>query len=199
MFHLQQQRFPGVIPGIIPPGVPPSHPFLRLFPQITPEMALGLPQANVQYINNVTSLQNIQVDANYLSNIFGVPISTELQNIVEFIHLNGDYQERTWNFTIALNTAEMKYLNITYTSNNSNLNWSLIHASVAVPQLYTQQRVAKQKWAGDVGKIFGKKKTVYETINIPRGLTPNELQIVTNHLTKAIQSHPNFVGTPLLM
>ena len=159
-------------------------------------MNLVLPQPTVQYDRNSVVIEKCGNTAGQLSSLFGVPITPDLKSVADFIDLGGDYQEQTWNFQITLNEAQMKYLHIRYASTTSVLDYGALTASVIVPQQYTTQQVARQAWAGDLGKIFGKKKTVYDTQHIPRGLNPAELECVKNTLQAAITAHPNFVSGP---
>ena len=65
-----------------------------------------------------------------------------------------------------------------------------VEASVPLPKMTQTVTRTRQKWDGDLGKIFGKKKTKHYQEQVPRGLTGDEIAAVTNHLRHAIEANP---------
>ena len=118
--------------------------------------------------------------------LFNVPYSADIQLVADFVDLGGNYEDRVWSFRIEDSAASLRQLNINFQGSSQLLSWTTKCATFALPQLFEYRDVAEERWAGDLGKVFGRKKTKYISKPFPRALTAVELDAIRNHLTVSL-------------
>ena len=124
--------------------------------------------------------------ASTLCQQFGVNHSPDIQLVADYIELGGNYQDRVWSFQISKSEGSLMRLDINYQASSGNLSWTGKTASISIPTLYETRTRAVQRWDGDLGRIFGVKRTKYLTEQHPRALNQGELELIHNHLRQAV-------------
>jgi hypothetical protein len=118
----------------------------------------------------------------------------QLQQINAIVSLDGHFEETRWEFHVDSGIGSLDVVQILYLPrHNKTIQWQLMRATVPIPTLTGTRQVQKRVWAGDLGKVFGKKKTkVYDETYV-RGPTASEIDQIRKHLLKGITDHPNFL------